>query len=188
MKKIATLVLILSFSCISFIYADEVRTIEKNVPTSGGRFLLLDDNSYWVIYPVAKKSRSLFQWIRRKQIPQPEENFLFAHEDWRPGTMITVQEHFWNKDNQMEMDKYHQPKVAVCPFLLGNYTNTQVAFARNISLSEAIDLFSQFAEQCYNEGKKNGYSKGYHRGYSSGYSNGYIINDIVNDYHRDKRY
>lgn len=167
-----SLVLVFSFSIISFVNAEDVRTIEKNFPIVGGRFLLFKDNSCWVIYPVAKKSRSFFQWIRRKQIPQPEENFLFDHEDWRPGVTLTIQEHFWTEDNQEEMEKYHQPKVAICHFILENLNKSHAAFARSISFSQALDLLNQFAVQSYKDGRKEGFSDGYDRGHAIGYDSG----------------
>lgn len=140
--------------------ASEIRRIKKNVPLTEGNFLLLDDLSCYIIYPVRKTPHSLSQLVLGNEILQPEEKFLFSHNEWEKGKTIAVHDFCWEVDRKEEMDKYNQPKLALCYFLLTNIPNTQAAFGEKITFGQAVDLFVEYANFRFEEGKKKSTNTG----------------------------
>lgn len=159
---------LLAFASSLFGSHSQAKIVEKNMAFSDSHLVIMEDNSMWLVYPVTKRTRTLKEWWNKVSIEQPDVNFLFSLNDWKVGTALYVKEHFWTDENQSELSKYNNPKIANCTHILENPYNQQLAFARPISMTEAVGMFMEHAKAQFKVGEEKGKKQGFQTGFESG--------------------
>lgn len=105
--------------------------------------LISNDYEIWLLQRLQPNKSTWNEWVRRKDVPQPDASYLISLEKWEEGQLVSIVNSPWKDCKWQDNYRGDTSILQHCNFVIKNEDCNERVFAKSLEIEEWESIYKE---------------------------------------------